>query len=71
MQPILLDDDMVSEENVNNLEKLQNSVTCEMAKVIDWLTANKLSLNILIYIDIYIFFKPVSQTHMLSQIPFK
>jgi len=30
----------------NNLEKLQNSANREMTKVMDWLTANKLSLNI-------------------------
>jgi len=30
----------------NNLGKLQTSVNCEMTKVMDWLTANKLPLNI-------------------------
>jgi len=30
----------------NNLGKLQKSVNCEMTKVMDWLTAIKLSLNI-------------------------
>ena len=29
-----------------NLGKLQNSVNCELTNVMDWLTANKLSLNI-------------------------
>ena len=32
--------------NNNNLGNLQNSVNHEMTKVMDWLTANKLSLNI-------------------------
>ena len=38
--------DRVSVQIDSNLEKLENSVKCEMTKVIDWLTANKLSLNI-------------------------
>jgi len=38
--------DTVSVQIDSNLEKLENSVKCEMTKVIDWLTGNKLSLNI-------------------------
>jgi len=55
MKTILFTDHTVLVQSDNNLEKLQNSVAREMAKVSDWLTAkvsdwltaNKLSLNIL------------------------
>jgi len=46
MKTILFADDTVLLQNDNNLEKLQNSVNREMTKVMDWLTAIKLSLNI-------------------------
>jgi len=31
---------------ISSLEKLQTSLTCEIAELIDWLSANKLSLHI-------------------------
>jgi len=43
---ILFADDTVLLQSDNNLGKLQNSVNHEMTKVMDWLTTNKLSLNI-------------------------
>jgi len=46
MKIILFLDDTVLVQSDNNLEKLQNFVNCEMTKVIDWLTANKLTLTI-------------------------
>ena len=46
MKSILFADDTVFVQSDNNLGKLQNSVNHEMTKVMDWLTANKLSLNI-------------------------
>jgi len=46
MKSILFADDTVLVQSDNNLGKLQNSVNHEMTKVMDWLTANKLSLNI-------------------------
>ena len=46
MKSILLADDTVLVQSDNNLGKLQNSANHEMTKVIDQLTANKLSLNI-------------------------
>ena len=46
MKSILFADDTVLVQSDNNLGKLQNSVNPEMTKVMDWLTANKLSLNI-------------------------
>jgi len=46
MKTIFFADDTVLVLNDNNLEKLQNSLNCEMTKAIDWLNANKLSLNI-------------------------
>jgi len=46
MKSILFSDDTVLVQSDNNLGKLQNSVNHEMTKVMDWLTANKLSLNI-------------------------
>ena len=46
MKSILFADDTVLLQSDNNLGKLQNLVNHEMAKVMDWLTANKLSLNI-------------------------
>jgi len=45
MKSILFADDTVLAQS-NNLGKLQNSVNRKMTKVVDWLTANKLSLNI-------------------------
>ena len=42
----LLFADTVLVQSDSNLGKLQNSVNHEMTKVMDWLTANKLSLNI-------------------------
>jgi len=39
-------DDTVLVQSDNHLGKLQNSFNCEMTKVMDWLTANKLSLSI-------------------------
>jgi len=46
MKSILSADDTLLVQSDNNLGKLQNSVDHEMTKVMDWLTANKLSLNI-------------------------
>jgi len=46
MKTILFADDTFLAQSDYNLGKLQNSVNCEMTKVMDWLTANKLSLNI-------------------------
>ena len=46
MKSILFADDTVLVQSDNNLGKLQNSVNHEMTKVMDWLAANKLSLNI-------------------------
>ena len=46
MKSILFADNTVLVESENNLGTLQNSVNHEMTKVMDWLTANKLSLNI-------------------------
>jgi len=46
MKSILFANDTGLVESDNNLGKLQNSVKHEMTKVMDWLTANKLSLNI-------------------------
>jgi len=46
MKSILFADDTVLVRSDNNLGKLQNLVNHEMTKVMDWLTANKLSLNI-------------------------
>ena len=45
MKTGLFTDDTVSVQSDNNQGKLQNSVKREMAKVMDWLTTNKLSLN--------------------------
>jgi len=39
-------DDTVLVQNDNNLERLQISVNREITKAMDWLTTNKLSLNI-------------------------
>ena len=46
MKSILFADDTGLLQSDNNLGNLQNSVNHEMTKVMDWLTANKLSLNI-------------------------
>ena len=46
MKTILFADDTILVQRYNNLEKLQNSIYCEMTNVIHWLTANKFSLNI-------------------------
>jgi len=46
MKTILFADDTVLVQGNSNQGKLQNSVNREMTKVMDWLTANKLSLNI-------------------------
>ena len=46
MKSTLFADDTVSVRSNNNLGKLHNSLNHEMTKVMDWLTANKLSLNI-------------------------
>jgi len=46
VKTILFADDTVFVQSDNNLGKLQNSVNREMTKVMDWLTANKLSQNI-------------------------
>ena len=46
MTNILFADDTILIQSDNNLGNLQNSVNCEKTKVMDWLTANKLSLNI-------------------------
>ena len=46
MKSILFADDTVLVQSDNNLGKLQNSVNHEMTKIVDWLTANKFSLNI-------------------------
>jgi len=43
---MLFADDTVLVQSENNLEKLQNSVNREMTKVMNWLSANKLSLNV-------------------------
>jgi len=55
MKSILFADDTVLLQSDNNLGNLQNSVNHEMAKVMDWLTANKHSLNIsktkYVYVD--------------------
>jgi len=45
MKSILFADDTVLVQSDNNLGKLQNSLNCEMTKVMDWLTTNKLSVN--------------------------
>jgi len=45
MKTILFADDTVLVQSDNN-PKLQNSVNRELPKVMDWVTANKLSLNI-------------------------
>jgi len=45
MKTTLFADDTVIVQGNNNLGKLQNLVNREMTKVMDWLTANKLSLN--------------------------
>jgi len=46
MKTTLFADDTVSLKRHNSVEKLQKSINCEMTKVTDWLTANKLSLSI-------------------------
>jgi len=46
MKSTLFADDTVLVQSDNNLGKLQNLLNHEMTKVMDWLTANKLSLNI-------------------------
>ena len=46
MKSTLFADDTVLVQSDNNLGKLQNSVNHEITKVMDWLTANKFSLNI-------------------------
>jgi len=46
MKTILFADDTVLVQSDNNLGELQNSVNREITKVMDWLTANKLSPNI-------------------------
>ena len=46
MKTILFADDTVLVHSDNNLGKLQNSVNHEITKVMDWLTAKKLLLNI-------------------------
>jgi len=46
MKTILFTDHTVLVQSGNYLEKLQNSVNREMTNVFDWLTANRLSLNI-------------------------
>jgi len=46
MKVKLFADDTVLVQSDHNLGKLQNSVNREMIKAMDWLTANKLSLNI-------------------------
>jgi len=46
MKSILFADDIVLVQSDNNLGILQNSVNHEMTKVINFLIANKLSLNI-------------------------
>jgi len=46
MKSILFAENTVLVQSDNNLGKLQNSVNHEMTKVMDWLTASKLSLNI-------------------------
>ena len=46
MKSIIFADDTVLLQSDNNLGNLQNSVNHEISKVMDWLTANKLSLNI-------------------------
>ena len=46
MKSILFADDTVLLQSDNNLENLQNSINHDMSKVMDWLTANKLSPNI-------------------------
>jgi len=46
MKSILFADDTVLLQSDNNLGNLHNSVNHEMTKVMDWLTANKLSLHI-------------------------
>jgi len=45
MKTTLFIEDTVSVQSDNNQGKLQNSVNREMTKVMDWLTTNKLSLN--------------------------
>jgi len=45
MKSILFADDTDLVQSDSNLGKLQNSVNHEMTKVMDGLTANKLSLN--------------------------
>jgi len=39
-------DDTVLAKSLNGLAKLQNVVTCEKSKVIDWLAENMLSQNV-------------------------
>jgi len=46
MKAIPFTDDTVLVQRNSNLGKLQNSVNREMTKIMDWLTANKLSLHI-------------------------
>ena len=46
MKSIVFADNTVLLQSDNNLGNLKNSVNHEMTKVMDWLTANKLSLNI-------------------------
>ena len=46
MKSVLFADDAVLVQSDNNLGKLQNSINRKMTKVVDWLTANKLSLSI-------------------------
>jgi len=46
MKTVLFADGTVLVQSENNLEKLQNSINREMTEVMDWLTANKFSLDI-------------------------
>jgi len=46
MKSVLFTDDTVLVQSDNSRGKLQNSVNHKKTKVMDWLTANKLSLNI-------------------------
>jgi len=45
MRNILFTDDAVLVQSDIDLESLQNLANCEMTKITDWLTANKLLLN--------------------------